>query len=104
MTPGGVWRVRWQWVGPGNGRGDEGLVVVRSWWLRGLIHVAGALEDVVQPQAVSSLLRPPGDCPVVLEGVVEARPDSRLYQPIVDPLLSVVPLSPISAQLPVPLF
>jgi len=65
-----------------------------------------ALKDVVGPWTIPSLLEPlepPGNRPVVLEGVVEARPDSRLYQPVVDPLFSVVPLSPVSAQLPVSL-
>ncbi len=69
----------WQWVGSGDGHRDEGLVVVRSWWSGHLVYVVGALEDVVGPQAISSLLEPPGDGPVVLEGVVEARPDPRFY-------------------------
>ena len=55
------------------------MVVVRSWWSGGLVYVAGALEDVVGSWAVSSLLEPSGDGPVVLEGVVEARPYSHLH-------------------------
>src|SRR6266403_423882 len=103
VAPGGVQWVRWEWVGPCDGCGDKGLVVVRSWWSGGLVYVAGAFEDVVRARAISPLLEPPGNHPVVLEGVVEARPDSHLYQPIVDPLLGVIPLSPVSAQLPVSL-
>ena len=45
-----------------------------------------------------------GDSPVVFEGVVEARPHSRFYQPIVDPFFGVVPLGPVSAQLSVSFF
>ncbi len=69
-----------------------------------LVHVAGALEDVVGARPVPSLLEPVGDGPVVFEGVVEAHPDSRLYQPVVDPLLGVVPLGPVPAQLLVSFF
>src|SRR6266403_1837128 len=99
---GGRW-VRWQGVGAGDGCGDEGLVVVRSGWSACLVHVAGALEDVVGPRAVSPLLEPTGDGSVVFEGVVEARPHPRFYQPIVDPFFGVVPLGPVSAQLSVSL-
>src|SRR6266403_1665238 len=98
----GRW-VRWQGVGAGDGRGDEGLVVVWSVGSARLVYVAGALEDVVGPWPVSPLLEPAGDGPVVLEGVVEARPHPRFYQPVVDPLLGVVPLGPIPAQLSVSL-
>ena len=50
------------------------------------------------------MLEPAGDGPVVLEGVVEACPHSRFHQPVVDPLLGMIPLSPISAQLSVSFF
>ncbi len=46
-------------------------------------------------------MEPVGDGPVVLEGIVEARPDSCFYQPIVDPFLGVIPLGPVPTQLPV---
>src|SRR6266403_194820 len=98
----GRW-VRWQGVGAGDGRGDEGLVVVWSVGSARLVHVAGAFEDVVGPWSVSSLLEPAGDGPVVFEGIVEARPHPRFYQPVVDPLLGVVPLGPIPAQFSVSL-
>src|SRR6266478_8723783 len=94
-------RVRWQGVGAGDGCGDEGLVVVRSGWSACLVYVAGAFKDVVGSRPVSSLLEPAGDGPVVFEGVVEARPHPCLYQPVVDLLLGVVPLGPVSAQLSV---
>src|SRR6266478_1542285 len=100
---GGRW-VRWQRVGAGDGCGDEGLVVVRSGWSARLVHVAGALEDVVGSRSVSPLLEPAGDSSVVFEGVIEARPYLCLYQPIVDLFLGMVPLGPISAQLPVSFF
>ncbi len=44
-------------------------------------------------------MEPVGDGPVIFEGVVKARPHPRFYQPVVDPLLGVVPLGPVSAQL-----
>src|SRR6266403_4179363 len=97
-------RVRWQGVGAGDGHGDESLVVVWLGWSACLVYIAGALEDVVGPRSISPLLEPAGDGPVVLEGVVEARPDLRFYQPIVDSLLGVVPLGPVPAQLPVSFF
>jgi len=97
-------RVWWQGVGAGDGRGDQGLVVVWSGWPARLVHVAGALENVVGARSISPLLEPTGNGPVIFEGVVEARPYSRLHQPVVDPLLGVVPPSPVSAQLPVLLF
>ncbi len=53
--------------------------VVRSWQSRGLVYVVGALEDIVGPQAIPSLLEPPGDGPVVLEGIVEACPYPCFY-------------------------
>ena len=96
-----VWR---QGVGAGDGCGDTGLVVVWSMGSTCLVHVAGALEDVVGAWSVSPLLEPVGDSPVIFEGVVKARPHPRFYQPVVDPLLGVVPLSPISAQLAVSFF
>src|SRR6266478_10067303 len=99
----GRW-VRWQGVGASDGRGDEGLVVVWSVGSARLVYVAGALEDVVGPWPVSPLLEPAGDGPVVLEGVVEARPDSRLHQPIVNPFFGVIPLGPVPAQLLVSFF
>ncbi len=68
-----------QGVGAGDGRGDEGLVVVRSGWSGHLVYIAGALEDVVGSRAVSPLLEPVGDGSVVFEGVVEARPHLRFY-------------------------
>ncbi len=83
----------------GDGGGDKGLIVVRSWRLGGLIHVAGALEDVVGARSISPLLEPPGNCPVVFEGIVEVHPDLRLYQPVMDLLLGMVPLGPVPAQL-----
>ncbi len=88
----------------GDGHGDEGLVVVWSGWSACLIYVAGALEDVVGSRSVSSLLEPAGDGPVVFEGVVEARPYPRRYQPVVDSLLGVVSPSPVPAQLSVLFF
>ncbi len=90
-------RARQQWVGAGDGRGDEGLIVVRSGWSACLVYVVGALEDVVGSRSVSPLLEPAGDGPVVLEGIVEARPHSCFYQPIVDSLLGMVPLGPVPA-------
>jgi len=96
-----VWR---QGVGVGDGRGDEGLVVIRSGWLAHLVYIAGALEDVVGPWSVPPLLEPTGNGPVVFEGVVEAHPHSRFHQPVVDPLLGVVPLGPVPAQLTVSFF
>ena len=69
-----------------------------------MVYIAGSLEDIVGSRAVPSLLEPSGDNPVVFEGVIEACPDLRFYQPVVDLLLSVVPLSPVLAQLPVPFF
>src|SRR6266404_6077934 len=96
-------RVRWQGVGAGDGRGDEGLVVVWSVGSACLVYVAGALEDVVGPWSVSPLLEPTGDGSVVFEGVIEARPHPCLYQPVVDSFLGVVPLGPVSAQLSVSL-
>ncbi len=88
----------------GDGCGDEGLIVVRSGWSGGLVHVAGALEDVVGSQAVSSLLEPSGNRPVVFEGVVEARPYLRFHQPVVDSFLGMIPLGPVPAQLAVSFF
>src|SRR6266403_2057151 len=99
----GRW-VRWQGVGTGDGRGDEGLVVVRSGWSSCLVHVTGALEDVVRTRPISPLLEPVGDGPVVFEGVVEARPYPCFHQPVVDSFFGVVPLGPVSAQLPVSFF
>src|SRR6266403_270494 len=96
-------RVRWQGVGTGDGRGDEGLVVVRSGWSSCLVYIAGALEDVVGPRPVSSLLEPAGNGPVVLEGVVETRSYPCFHQPVVDSFLGVVPLGPVPAQLSVSL-
>src|SRR6266446_1977674 len=98
----GRW-VRWQGVGAGNGCGDEGLVVVWSVGSARLVYVAGALEDVVGTWSVPPLLEPAGDGPVVFEGVVEARPHPRFYQPVVDPFLGVVPPGPVSAQLSISL-
>ena len=69
-----------------------------------MVYVAGAFEDIVGAWSISPLLKPSGDSLVVFEGVVEVRPDPRLYQPVVDPLLGVVPLGPISAQLLVSFF
>ncbi len=69
-----------------------------------MVYVAGALEGVVGARPISSLLEPSGDGLVVLEGIVEVCPDSCLYQPVVDSLLGVVPLGPISAQLSVSFF
>ncbi len=100
---GGRW-VRRQGVGTGDGRGDEGLVIVRSGWSSRLVYVAGALEDVVGARSISPLLEPVGDGPVVFEGVVEARPDSRFHQPVVDPFFGMVPLGPVPAQLSVSFF
>ncbi len=100
---GGRW-VRWQGVGARDGGGDERLVVVRSCRSACLVYIAGAFEDVVGARPVPSLLEPAGDGPVVFEGVVEARPDSRLHQPIVDPFFGVIPLGPVPAQLPVSFF
>src|SRR6266478_5523273 len=93
-----VWR---QGVGTGDGRGDEGLVVIGSGWSAGLVHIAGAFEDVVGARPISPLLEPSGDGPVVLEGIIEARPHSRFYQPVMDPFFGVVPLGPVLAQLSV---
>src|SRR6266404_1235633 len=100
-------RGRWAWgqgVGTGDGGGDAGLVVVWSSRSARLVHVARPLEDVVGARSVSSLLEPVGDGPVIFEGVVEARPDSRFYQPIVDPFFGVVPLGPVPTQLPISFF
>ena len=55
------------------------MVVIGLWQSGGLVHVAGALEDVVGSWAISSLLEPPGDGLVVFEGVIEARPYLCLY-------------------------
>src|SRR6266403_3429655 len=99
----GRW-VRWQGVGAGDGRGDEGLVVVWSVGSARLVHVVGALEDVIGPWSVSSLLEPAGDGPVVFEGVVEACPYPRFYQSVMNPFFGVVPLGPVSAQLSVSFF
>src|SRR6266403_2714737 len=98
----GRW-VRRQGVGAGDGGGDEGLVVVWSGRSACLVHVAGALEDVVGSRPIPSLLEPAGDGPIVFEGVVEARPHPCFYQPVVDPLLGMVPLGPVPAQLSVAL-
>src|SRR6266478_6440274 len=95
---GGSGRVRWEGVGAGEGCRDEGLVVVRSGWSARLVYVAGALEDVVGSRPVSSLLEPVRDRLVVFEGVIEVRPHSHFYQPIVDSFFGVVPPSPVSAQ------
>ncbi len=62
----------------GDGSWDEGLVVIWSWWSGGLVYVAGALEDVVGSQAISSLLEPSGDSSVVFEGIVEVHPHPHL--------------------------
>ncbi len=69
-----------------------------------MVHVVGAFVDIVRPRAVSPLLEPSRDRPVVLEGIIEAHPYLRFHQPVVDLLLSVVPLSPVSAQLSVSFF
>ena len=79
------------------------MVVVWSVGSTCLVYVAGALENVVGPWPVSSLLEPAGNGPIVFEGVVEMRPHPRFYQPIVDPFFGVVPLGPVSAQLSVSL-
>ncbi len=63
----------------------------------------GALVDVVGPWAISPLLEPLRDRLVVFEGIVKVRPYPCFYQPVMDPLFSVVPLSPVSAQLSVSL-
>ncbi len=97
VASGGVRQVWWKWGGSGDGRGDKGLPVVRSWRLWGLVYISGPFKDVVRPGAVSSLLEPPGNGPVVFEGVVEACPDLCFDQPVVDLLLGVVPLSPVLA-------
>src|SRR6266403_439426 len=60
-------RVRWQGVGAGDGRGDEGLVVIWLGQSARLVYVAGALVDVVGPRSVSPLLEPTGDSSVVFE-------------------------------------
>src|SRR6266446_4557975 len=99
---GGRW-VRWQGVVACDGGGDERLVVVRSCRSACLVYIAGAFEDVVGSRPVSSLLEPAGNGSVVFEGVVEARPHPRFYQPVVDPFLGVIPLGPVSAQLSVSL-
>src|SRR6266436_360134 len=97
VTLDGCGRVRWQGVGACDGGGDERLIVVRSGWSARLVHVAGAFKDVVGAWPVSYLLEPAGDGPVVLEGIVEVRPYSRFHQPVVEPFLGVVPLSPVPA-------
>ncbi len=84
-----------------DGGGDERLVVVRLGWSARLVHIAGAFKDVVGARPVPPLLEPVGDGPVVFEGVVEAHPDSRFYQPIVDSLFGVVPLGPVPTELSV---
>ena len=94
----GAWWVWRQGVSMRDGGGDKRLVVVRSSQSACLVHVAGAFEDIVGAQPVSSLLEPAGNGPVVFEGVVEACPDPHFYQPVVDSLLGVVPLSPVMAQ------
>ncbi len=63
----------------------------------------GATVCVVGPWAILALLEPAGDCSVIFEGVVKLHPYSCLDQPVLDPLLCVVPLSPVLAQLPVAL-
>ncbi len=80
-----------------DGCGDEGLVVVRPGWPTCLVYIPGAFEDIVGPRPVPSLLQPAGNGPVIFEGVVEACPDSRFYQPVVDPLLGMIPLGPVLA-------
>ncbi len=104
MAPGRVWRVWWQGVGAGDGCRDKGLAVVRSGQSGGLVYVAGTFEDIVGPWPVPPLLEPAGDRPVILEGAVEAHPYSHFYQPVVNSFLSMVPLSPVSAQLAVSFF
>jgi len=104
VTPFGWWGCWWEWVHPSDGGGDEGLVVVGLWWSGGLSGVARTLERVVGSWAVSSLLEPPGDGPVVFEGVIQMHPHLCLYQSVMDPFLGMVPLGPILAQLPVSFF
>ncbi len=104
VTPNRVRWVWWQGVGPGDGCGDEGLVVVWSGWSGGLVHIAGAFEDIVGSRAVSSLLEPPGNRLVVFEGVVKMHPHPRFHQPVVDPFLGMIPLGPVLAQLAVLFF
>src|SRR6266403_1152966 len=104
MASGRVGRVWRQGVGAGDGCGDEGLVVVWSGWSGCLIYVMGPFEDVVGSRPVSSLLEPPGNRPVVFEGVVKMCPHPRFYQPVMDPFLGVIPLGPISAQLAISFF
>ncbi len=100
---GGRW-VRRQGIGTGDGRGDEGLVIVRSGWSSRLVYIMGALKDVVGARPISPLLEPVGDGPVVFEGVVEACPYPRFYQSVMNPFFGVVPLGPVSAQLSVSFF
>ncbi len=101
MAPCGVQWVWRQWVGLGDGRGDQGLVVIWSWWSGGLAYIAGSFVDVVGPQSVSPLLEPLRNRPVVFEGIVKTRPHPHFYQSVMDLLFSVVPLSPVPAQLSV---
>ena len=63
----------------GDGGWHEGLLIVWSWWSGGLVYIVGALKDVVGARPISPLLEPPGDGPVVFEGVVEVHPDSHLH-------------------------
>ncbi len=97
VTRGGSGWVRQQGVGAGDGRGDEGLVVIQLGWSAGLVHVAGSFEDIVGARPISPLLEPMGDGSVIFEGVVKARPHSHLHQPVVDSLLGMVPPGPVLA-------
>ena len=80
------------------------MIVVQSGWSARLVHVVGPLENIVGAWSVSPLLEPSGNGPVIFEGVVEARPDPRFHQPVMDSLFGVVPLGPVPAQLPVSFF
>jgi len=56
---------------------------------------------IIGSWAILALLEPLGNSSVIFEGAVEVSSYLCLDQPVVDPLLCVVPLSPVLAQLPV---
>ena len=50
------------------------------------------------------MLEPPRNRPIVLEGIIEARPNSHFHQPVVDPFFGMIPPGPVLAQLAVSFF
>ncbi len=62
------------------------------------------LVGVVGSQAVSTLLEPAGNRPVVPEGIIQVGSHPCFDQSVMDPLHCVVPLSPVLAQFSILLF